>query len=107
MKYVFDLLRYRRYNYGRVWFEDILLFVFIGKHFVIVIWKPDILCVGGNKMKDLLGMGFFIQQSSRRKGAVSNKHPVSWYASSGRGNAFRIVTDNILNATCGFMENLL
>lgn len=27
-----DLLRYQRYNYGRVWFEDILLFVFIGKH---------------------------------------------------------------------------
>lgn len=23
------------------------------------------------------------------------------------GNAFRIVIDNILNATCGFMENLL
>lgn len=27
--------------------------------------------------------------------------------SNGRGNAFRIVTGNILNATCGFMENLL
>ena len=52
MKYVFDLLRYRRYNYDRVWFEDILLFVFIGKHFVIVIWKPDILCGEGNKMND-------------------------------------------------------
>ena len=25
----------------------------------------------------------------------------------GRGNAFRIATDNILNATCDFMENLL
>ena len=27
--------------------------------------------------------------------------------SNGRGNAFRIVTGNILNATCGFMDNLL
>ena len=47
-----DLLRYWRYNYDRVWFEDILLFVFIGKHFVIVIWKLDNLCGGGNKMND-------------------------------------------------------
>lgn len=60
-----------------------------------------------NRSKARIRRGKFIQQSSRRKGAVSNKHPVSRYASNGRGNAFRIVTDNILSATCGFMENLL
>lgn len=60
-----------------------------------------------NHSKARIQRGKFIQQSSRRKGAVSNKHPVSLYASNGRGNVFRIVTDNILNATCGFMDNLL
>ena len=60
-----------------------------------------------NRSKAMIQGGKFIQQSSRRKEAVSNKHPVSRYASNGRGNVFRIVTDNILNATCGFMDNLL
>ena len=32
IKNVVDLLRYQRYNYGRVWFKGVLFFVLIGKH---------------------------------------------------------------------------
>ena len=83
MKYVVDLLRCRRYNYGRVWFGDILLFVFIEKHFVIVIWKSDILCGGENKMNDrmdavLVDTSVYHKKQCDFEGITNSIIPIIW-----------------------------